>query len=466
MADSPYEVVHNHFTTEASASLNASDWGYAVDTRRLIVQDGATKRFFWDSTRLADTTGTYGAAVLGVAGITGVTPNGGALGAGATAYNMMVGLRDYTDAAVSGTLNTVPIFTGAHSLGNSTLTYATGTFTHTFATAGTNAEIGVTHSDNTNGASNARVKVSVGGASGGDAVYRMQVTGVTDWTMGIDNSVSGDPWVLAASNTLGTSNVLSITTAGLITAVSDLTLSAAVIGSDISLRVSNTNNTNAASHARLNLLVGGSSAGDPFIRFDITGVMSWVIGSDNSVSGDPFVIAASGALGSSNVLSITSAGVMSASSRINTGGATDSSNFLLNVRGFGFASIAVSSSSSDGGAIYAFGVGQPSDFTGGNSEVLTLRHLGASLGAILEVDKTGTGSYRDLAVKNNGSTLMTFTAAGAVTCGVTATFSGTLNIPTSIPGSPVNGSMYWDGANNLLYVYNGTAWRYRSLNNT
>ncbi len=78
-------------------------------------------------------------------------------------------------------------------------------------------------------------------------------------------------------------------------------------GGTTNLRISNTS-TAASSEARLSLITASSAAGDPFIRFDVTGATAWATGVDNSVSGDPYVIAASGALGSSNALSITTAG--------------------------------------------------------------------------------------------------------------------------------------------------------------
>lgn len=86
-------------------------------------------------------------------------------------------------------------------------------------------------------------------------------------------------------------------------------------GGTVGARISNTSNT-ASSEARLSLIVAGTSAGDPFVRYDVTGTTAWVHGVDNSVSGDPFVIAASGALGSSNAVSITTAGAMTVTSTV------------------------------------------------------------------------------------------------------------------------------------------------------
>lgn len=71
----------------------------------------------------------------------------------------------------------------------------------------------VSNSDNTNGASNARFDAIVGGASGGDPYLHFLVTGVTDWSIGIDNSDS-DKLKISKNATLGTNDYLTITTAG------------------------------------------------------------------------------------------------------------------------------------------------------------------------------------------------------------------------------------------------------------
>lgn len=67
----------------------------------------------------------------------------------------------------------------------------------------------VENEDNTNASSNAASLMISGGASGGDAYSQWQVTGAGVFTAGIDNS-DGDSWVLAASTTLGASNVLRV----------------------------------------------------------------------------------------------------------------------------------------------------------------------------------------------------------------------------------------------------------------
>lgn len=59
-----------------------------------------------------------------------------------------------------------------------------------------------------------------------------------------------------------------------------------------------------------------------------------------------------------------------------------------------------------------------------------------------------------------GADVTTITTAGLLTTASASftdcTVTGKLNLPTSQPGSPVNGSCYWDGATNKFWVYSST----------
>lgn len=68
------------------------------------------------------------------------------------------------------------------------------------------------------------------------------------------------------------------------------------------------NRSTTASNAVLYLRTISGSGGDPLVRWDINGVQAASMGLDNSVSGDPLVIAASSALGTSNLLSFVTSG--------------------------------------------------------------------------------------------------------------------------------------------------------------
>lgn len=83
------------------------------------------------------------------------------------------------------------------------------------------------------------------------------------------------------------------------------------VGSSISgvtntFTVTNASNT-ASSAARETILVGGGSAGDPTLNFNVSGVTNWEMGIDNSVS-DNLTISQGTALGTNDVWRMTTAG--------------------------------------------------------------------------------------------------------------------------------------------------------------
>lgn len=125
----------------------------------------------------------------------------------------------YSSAAntVSGlaTANNSVVLTngsGVPSLGTS----LTNDFTYTSSTAATVRTLTVTNTDNTNTGSGALIKAVSGGASAGDAVYQASTT-TTDWSFGVDNSVTSptaDPFVISQGTALGTNNIMSVATSG------------------------------------------------------------------------------------------------------------------------------------------------------------------------------------------------------------------------------------------------------------
>lgn len=142
-----------------------------------------------------------------------------------------------TTAAFSGAISSVsPSFTGTIAATNGTFSGTLGvTGTSTLAAAnlsgdanvsygssGGTAQTMVKNTSNT-ASSDARFRVDVQGTSAGDPYIMWVVNGGSIWSAGIDNSSGGDPWVLAASGTLGTSNALSIATSGAATFNSTVT---------------------------------------------------------------------------------------------------------------------------------------------------------------------------------------------------------------------------------------------------
>ena len=82
--------------------------------------------------------------------------------------------------------------------------------------ASTTQTFTISNSDNT-GTSAASLAISVGGSTtSGDPKIVYSVTGATNWAEGIDNSAS-DSFKISASNALGTTDTLVITTTGVMT---------------------------------------------------------------------------------------------------------------------------------------------------------------------------------------------------------------------------------------------------------
>lgn len=191
----------------------------------------------------------------------------------------------------------------------------TGTLTATVNSASSfnNAFV---NTNNANANANSVVAISTGGASGGDPVLQWAITGVVTWSAGLDNSAS-DVWTLAASSALGTTNVLTVTSAGAATLTGTLTATTSSTGA-VNNSFSNTDNTNANANCVVAIASGGGSGGDPVLQWLITGVVTWSAGLDNSAS-DIWTLAASTALGTTNVLTATSAGAVTVTGAVTAG---------------------------------------------------------------------------------------------------------------------------------------------------
>lgn len=208
------------------------------------------------------------------------------------------------DALTVGT--TGQLLVGASGADPAFAASATGDFTFTSTTAGATRIFTVSNTDNTNAASTALHQITTGGSSAGDPFTTYTVSGATSWSTGIDNSAS-DAYVIAASTALGTTNVVSMATGGAVSCVLgnfDVTKSSS--GADVSMTASNTSNT-ATSSATAYLTVAGSTAADARVQYAVSGTTTWTEGIDNSDS-DAYVLAASNALGTTNVIHAATSG--------------------------------------------------------------------------------------------------------------------------------------------------------------
>lgn len=80
--------------------------------------------------------------------------------------------------------------------------------------------------------------------------------------------------------------------------LNDVLVTTSVAGDTSHVDITNSDNTNAASHARLSITTGGAGGGDPYIHFT-NNVTDWTMGIDNSDS-DAFVVSNSATLGTTN----------------------------------------------------------------------------------------------------------------------------------------------------------------------
>lgn len=264
---------------------------FAVAEIKNRLNGGVTPQWYATASgAINGTTGTFSGNVSGVDGVFS---------------GNVSGVNGTFTGPVSGTTGT---FTGAVSMTG--LTATTGTFSNNVsasrAAVGADQTFTLSNTDNTNAASGAVAALSVGGASAGDAALTLAVTGVTTWSVGVDNS-DADQFKIGHNAAVGTNTDLRIDTSGNVVTSGSITASSNSAGTAKTVQISNTNNANAASHAELTALTGGASGGDPLLRLEISGVVGWSVGLDNSDS-DKFKIGASTAVGTSTALVITAAG--------------------------------------------------------------------------------------------------------------------------------------------------------------
>jgi len=107
------------------------------------------------------------------------------------------------NASITGTLAVTggTTFTGNHSL--------------TRSAVGSSVTATIENTDNTNGASHARLSLLAGGTAGGDPFILFSVPGGANYSIGADNSASGDMLTASAASTLGTANGWTVSSTGI-----------------------------------------------------------------------------------------------------------------------------------------------------------------------------------------------------------------------------------------------------------
>ncbi len=238
-----------------------------------------------------------------------------------------------------------------------------------------------------------------------------------------------------------------------------------LVGSDVDIQTSNADNTNALSGAGFNAIVGGASAGDPYINFLVTGAGTYTMGIDNSVT-DNFVISASNAIGTSNIASWTSAGALTNTADITaaTGNIVASTGNITSTLGSMSAATTVTAgtgiTATTGNIVASTGnitstlgsVAAGTTVTAGTSITATLGAITATNGNLV----LGTAGNKILS-----TSVGTTTAAGANSFGSVTLVGGTATVSTTaVTASSLivlwRQSIGATGANPIGILYVGT----------
>ncbi|MCB7129291.1 MAG: hypothetical protein J3T61_07125 [Candidatus Brocadiales bacterium] len=127
------------------------------------------------------------------------------------------------------------------------------------------------------------------GATTATTIKGTTIDATTDFTIGatiITDGVLTDAGGIQMAAVLDMANnaVNNIGAAGNDFGADILEMQTAVVGGDKSVLVVNSDNTNTASDALVDIRNGGTSGGDPKVEFTIGGTQNWHIGVDNSAS--------------------------------------------------------------------------------------------------------------------------------------------------------------------------------------
>lgn len=229
-----------------------------------------------------------------------------------------IALTGQTPANVSG----IQVTGGLNSLALSMFSPFKGDFTFTESIAGNSEFLTVSHTDNTAANNGAALIASVAGTTQTGDPYNLWAVGSTrSYALGPDTSDSQTIKLTttnAATVTPSTgTTIFQSTSAGIASLPQsgsalyigtsspanpvDLNIEKTEAGGNTEIEVRNLSNT-ASSNSLIGIVVGGTSANDPFITYNIPVTTSWSHGIDNSVSGDPWKLAASNILGLTDVI--------------------------------------------------------------------------------------------------------------------------------------------------------------------
>ena len=272
-------------TIPTTAAIGDIIYASALNTLSMLAFDATATRYLsntgggatipaWDQINLAN-------------GVSGTLPVG----------NGGLGVADPTDHCVlvgSGNTAVTPITVGATGellcgISGADPDFASssdGDFAFTSATAAVQRTLTVSNTDNTAALSPANVQVTVGGETNtGDPFINFLVSGSDTYSVGIDNSVAGNPLKITsgASPSAGT-DLISMTSAGVITLNNDLDVSEG--GTGVSTLTSHgillgngAGDIQALAEATNGQIPIGSTGGNPVLALPTNGTnISWTGG--------------------------------------------------------------------------------------------------------------------------------------------------------------------------------------------
>lgn len=371
---------------------------------------------------------------------------------------------------------------------------------------------------NTTATSQARIQIIVGAGTDNDPWLNFGVSGVQDYSIGIDNSDS-DALVISPNSTLNGSNIFRLTNVGALSAITQLDvdnirvdgntisstdtngninlfpngsgiveLGRTLVGSPVLLSVDNNDNTDTASHARISIRSGGTSGGNPYIDWGVPGLISFAAGVDASdglfklTNSNTFV-------GSGSILismSSSGVGVVNGSWQVdniridaNTISSTDTNgNIILAPNGTGInrlTSNSVLQTKNVVGALYhqidngsttagAYAYHEVRSRPEPNGQSYYSATITATRSYAWGVDDNDSQVYK-FTTGVSSSDLQSSTELYRITPSGDITFASTgfMKLPTGTtaqrPGSPVEGMIRGNTSNHNLDYYNGTQWQ-------
>jgi len=196
---------------------------------------------------------------------------------------------------------------------------STNTFTHYYgnilqsrAYVANGVNTIIQNTDNTNNASDAFLRLDVGGAAAGDPFIAFLVTGAGKYAMGPDNS-DFDYFKITDGNTPSDGTTFALLNPTIYQwqyPVWEIQQQLTRIGAPIWHQIYNLDNTNGASQAYMQIETGGASSGDPFVNFLVNGLGTFSVGIDNSDSDKFKITSGANPSAGTDLFTMTNAGVI------------------------------------------------------------------------------------------------------------------------------------------------------------